>query len=313
MRVPRSWRTTSTSSTPTPRPPTAGHRAPAPARPARRPAPAARGPRRTAQTAARRWTRRPGRQRRIPLATGQPRNRSAASDLPRARPAPAATGRTAASCPGRPPAPTPPERPWLPRPRPALRPAGSSRSRLRRCTAPGVRARPGRVEQTRDARQLAVTAHHYLGRVTPHEATIKVAKGVLQRINQAQRVRLGRGLAAAGRAELAHDVGHVHADRLGEINSSLAMSRLLRPAATSRIASACDRLAPGQLDSGSRRSVQHDPAPPGQQRDLAGQSPPSPAASAAPRRSRSVAPSRSPPASAASPACPAPAPADTAR
>jgi hypothetical protein len=40
----------------------------------------------------------------------------------------------------------------------------------------------------------------------------------------------GRRLAAAGGAELAQDVRHVQAGRLGEITSLLAMSRLPRPA-----------------------------------------------------------------------------------
>ena len=51
----------------------------------------------------------------------------------------------------------------------------------------------------------------------------------------------GGGLAAWADVELAEDVGDVHAGGPGEMNSSAAMSRLPRPAATSRSTS-CSRV-----------------------------------------------------------------------
>src|SRR5215471_6669577 len=52
--------------------------------------------------------------------------------------------------------------------------------------------------------------------------------------DEAGPARGGRGLGAAGGAELGQNVRYVHAGGLGRDESSAAMSRLLRPAATRR-------------------------------------------------------------------------------
>ena len=176
MGVPRSWRTTSASRTAdawsahcrssrtSRRPPglaasASRRRTSANARSAgrrrnrrRRPEPGARRPR-TQPTTGRHGT---GRQRR-----GW-----------RARPAPAATGRTAANCPGRPPGPrhrhthAAAERGSL------LRQPGFSDSRLARAQHQPPAARQGIIQEQRDPSQLAVTADHHLGRIALHRATI---------------------------------------------------------------------------------------------------------------------------------------------
>ena len=101
---------------------------------------------------------------------------------------------------------------------------------------------------------------------------------------------------------------------LGEMNSSAAISRLLRPAATSaehlefafgeaELATPGARVA-RRLPLGRVVASQPDPGAPGEDRDLLGERVRAQfAASGTARRSRSAAPSRSPQASAVSAAC----------
>ena len=101
---------------------------------------------------------------------------------------------------------------------------------------------------------------------------------------------------------------------LGEMNSSPAISLLLRPAATRRSTSSSRSVSPSPSrtasaapptpKNGTALGTQPDPGAPGQDGDLLAERPRGePPASGAARCSRSAAPSRSPQASAASAAC----------